>query len=547
MESENNFLDEITISLIKEKFIYLNNYYNFYCRPQYKIELILNESKTDDDGVIYEGIIYITPNITNILLKFVIELNPTPIEYIKIFYHGKYLIIDFLIIWVYFITYNIVTNNGTTITTYFITDTETSKSSIFTLSVNMVKHIQKMNEDCYIRKKFIDSCKQMGLITQNSRSTITMSRQRKEPHELTKQFKPKTILKFNSSSSSSSSQTKKLYKKRYGIKVLSNQNRFKTTKRISHINSDMRSKLRKYAELPTKYPSEVESDYDINIGLLIITSHGLVKFTSINIPIIDIPPNIKNTYYKSSSKPGCKSFRPKKHKSIDNPNSIEQRRNNMETCFRKTVNKREFSKYFFECDADKHKLFMRYLSKNLDNSKLSSLQANNMYKPDVYNGKVKKLLYKLFETNFEEDTDEDNPHNQIIFILYNTVNKTYTKLNLLNKDDIKKLCLYIKDNNIRNEEQFKKLEDIYHQIHTGLTKYFVGTNLIKKINMKDILTLLSFLELEDLYIYDDSCSDFVLPQYIIEAIKKKGKTIDEVHQQISKVIRKEAPIQKIGI
>jgi hypothetical protein len=352
----------------------------------------------------------------------------------------------------------------------------------------MVEHIQKMNEDFYIKKYFINSCKQMGLITHNSRITNTMSRQRKQPHELTKQFRPRTKLKLKSSSNSS--QTKKLYKKRYGIKVLSNQNRFKTTKKISHINSDIRSKLRKYAKLPKKYPSEVESDYDMNIGLLIITAHGGVEFTSINIPIVDIPANIKNTYYKSTSKPGCGSLRPKKTYSINNPNDpyiLEQRRNNIEKCFRETNNKREFSKYFFECNADIHQTFMKFLSKNLDNSKLPSLQSNNMYKPDVYNGKVKKLLNKSFATNSEEDIDENNPHNQIIFILYNTVNKIYTKLNLFNMDDITKLCIYIKENKIRNEEQLKKLDNIFYKIYNGLTKDFVGTNPIKQINIKDII------------------------------------------------------------
>ena len=551
MQYEKKNLDEITVSSIKQKFNYLNKYFKLYCRQPVNLKLSFNELKipTYDDNydIIYEGIIYISPNKTNILLIFVIALNE-PFDCIKIYFNKNTPFIDFLINWVYFMTYNIVTNDGTIFTDYSIIE-----NNIYSLDVDMVAHIKNMNKENYLRQYFIESCKKIKKHTPSNKITGTSMltskyRHRKNPHELTKQFKPKTILKLKSSSSLSSSDlTKKLYKKRYGIQLASNQNRFKTTKRISHINSDIRSKLRKYTELPKKYSSEVESSYDMNIGLLIITAHGGVEFTSKNIPIVDIPPEIKNTYYKSSSKPGCGSFRPKKIYSINNPHNLEQRRNNIEKCFRETNNKREFSKYFFECDAERHKLFMRHISESLDISKLESLQSTNMYKPDVYNGKVKKILNKSFATNSEEDIDEDNPHNQIILILYNTVDKIYIKLNLFNMDDITKLCIYIKENKIRNEEQLKKLDNIFYKIHNGLTKNFVGTNPIKQINIKDILILLSFLELDDLYIYDDSCSHFILPETVIEEIKQKGKTIDEIHREISKIIHKEAPIKQIGI
>ena len=543
MESEKKNLDEITVSSIKKKFKYLNKNYNLYCRPNNKLEF-----KCFNSSYFYVGYIYIHPDEDNKLLRFLIRASPH--KYIEISFNENTPFIDFLINWVYFMTYNIVNKNGIHFLNYIIKVNE-NPSIKYVLDVETDKHIKKMKEEFYLRKYFIESCKKIfsiGKHTPSNKITGTSMltgkyRHRKQPHELTKQFRPKTILKLKSSSDL----TKKLYKKRYGIQLASNQNRFKTTKRISHINSDIRSKLRKYKELPKKYSSEVESSYDMNIGLLIITAHGGVEFTSKKIPTVDIPSEIKNTYYKSSSKPGCGSFRPQKIYSINNPHNLEQRRNNIEKCFRETNNKREFSKYFFECDAERHKSYMNFLYKSLDISKLESLQSTNMYKPDVYNGKVKKILNKSFATNSEEDIDEDNPHNQIILILYNTVDKIYIKLNLFNMDDITKLCIYIKENKIRNEEQLKKLDNIFYKIHNGLTKDFVGTNPIKQINIKDILILLSFLELDDLYIYDDSCSHFILPETVIEEIKQKGKTIDEIHREISKIIHKEAPIKQIGI
>jgi len=545
MEYEIDFLDEKTILSIKKKFKYLNNHYNLYCQPDSKLEL-----RYVNYGYCYVGNIYIQPDEYNILLRFIIRI--TPYNQIEISFNEKTPLTDFLINWVYFMTYNIVSKNGSYFLKYIIKVNEIP-SVKHILDVETDKHIKKMNQEFYLRKYFIESCKKIFSIgkqpsnhEKNNASMITgIYRYRKQPHELTKQFKPKTILKLKSSSS----QTKKLYKKRYGINLASNQNRFKTTKRISRVNSDMRSKLRKYAELPRKYSLEVESetgseyDYDdfINIGLLIITAHGLVEFTDANIPIIDIPPEIENTYYKSSSKPGCGSFRPFKSSLYNKYYGLEQIRNNIEKCFRETVNKKEFSKYFFECDTDRHKL---YMSKKIKFNNLSSLDLEDMYKPIVYNGKVKKLLNKSFSTKPEEDTDELNPHNQIIFILEQTL--SYNKYNLLDLNDIRKLYTYIKTI-LSNQEKLRRLDEIYDKIQIGLTRYFAGTNHIKKINIKDILTLLSFLELEDLYIYDDSCSSFFLPEDVIEDLSKDGKTIDEVHRELSNLIHKEAPIQKIGI
>ena len=550
MEHETHVLDEKTISLIKKKFKYLNKNYNLYCQPNNKLEF-----KCFNSSYFYVGYIYIHPDEDNKLLRFLIRASPH--KYIEISFNENTPFIDFLINWVYFMTYNIVNKNGIHFLNYIIKVNE-NPSIKYVLDVETDKHIKKMKEEFYLRKYFIESCKKIfsiGKHTPSHKITGTSMltgkyRHRKQPHELTKQFKPKTILKLKSSSSLSSSDlTKKLYKKRYGIQLASNQNRFKTTKRISHINSDIRSKLRKYAELPKKYSLEVESEsgtgsegesYDnINIGLLIITAHGGVKFTSKKIPTIDIPPEIKNTYYKSSSKPGCGSFRPKKIYSINNPHNLEQRRNNIEKCFRETNNKREFSKYFFECDAYRHKLFMRHISDRYNFSKLPSLQSTDMYKPDIYNGKVKKLLDKKFQTDFEEDV-----HNQIVFILEETLSST--KYNLLDLNDITKLYTHIK-RRISNQEKIKKLDNTFYKIHNGLTKDFVETNHIKQINMKDILILLSFLELDDLYIYDYSCSIFLLPEKVIEEYREEGKTIDEIHREISKIIHKEAPIQQIGI
>ena len=548
MESEKKNLDEITVSSIKQKFNYLNKYFKLYCRQPVNLKLSFNELKipTYDDNydIIYEGIIYISPNKTNILLIFVIALNE-PFDCIKIYFNKNTPFIDFLINWVYFMTYNIVTNDGTIFTDYSIIE-----NNIYSLDVDMVAHIKNMNKENYLRQYFIESCKKIKKHTPSNKITGTSMltgkyRHRKNPHELTKQFKPKTILKLKSSSDL----TKKLYKKRYGIQLASNQNRFKTTKRISHINSDIRSKLRKYAELPKKYSLEVESEsgtgseresYDnINIGLLIITAHGGVKFTSKNIPTIDIPQEIKNTYYKSSSKPGCVASGPTQKAFDYNYHGFEQIRNNIEKCFRETNNKQEFSKYFFECDADRHKLFMRHISDRYNFSKLPSLQSTDMYKPDVYNGKVKKLLDKTFQTDFDEALNT-----QIVFILEETMSST--KYNLLDLNDITKLYTHIK-RRIYNKEKIKKLDNTFYKIHNGLTKDFVETNHIKQINMKDILILLSFLELDDLYIYDYSCSVFLLPEKVIEEYREEGKTIDEIHREISKIIHKEAPIQQIGI
>jgi hypothetical protein len=412
-------------------------------------------------------------------------------------------------------------------------------------------------------KELIKTTKQIPLFKENGidengkmqyiHSRTLSPRKIKNPHELTSTFRPKTLKRLSSPSPIMSKMTRKrinaltsqerkkfmnlsqseIYKLRYGTRLHKNRFKKKTIKK--------------------SLISEPFMEDNANIGLLIITTHGDIMYDSTrlgNLKIIPIPIEIKNTYYRSYAKPGLYAevdnqgrFSPNVSPTNDSDDiykyegsttlkrlasmrttalnqfrlSDKRKRSIYEQCFKDTNDKLKFYKYFFNCGLD-------YIIKY----KKQQIKRRNPYDADdtsramgdiVDNGKVNYLLNKIYTT--------DGSSQKITFIFYNTEEKQYRKYDLFRFDDFKRFC---SDFSIDEDlEVIKNYSQILNPINALL-----GT---KRATTLELLEILKYLNLDFLYIYDETCSTYRINEELIEFYRKRNPTISQL--EINKEITKE--------
>ena len=295
-------------------------------------------------------------------------------------------------------------------------------------------------------------------------------------------------------------------------KVLFNYYNF--TQKIKHMKCN-KEFLKKRGK-PTKQirKSTLRTDIpDYSIGLLMITVHGSIPIFSnqkneIIIDIIDIPEQLSNVYYKLTTKCGFVSYRSKLEMSSDNSEyndfvgdsydsdmvvdnleiTLKHRRNVYEKCFKKHT--LDFYNYFDNCLNKLNKEYLKSIKNDKHNKYFVRESNDESYELDramnqLEKGKkVNKIINKILSSNFKRD-------NKLIFILYNTKKNKYERYNLFKFEDVNKLFSGIDDEIFMNYKF--KLES-------------------ENTTLQEILGLLNLLHLDHLYIYDDSCSSYILPE-----------------------------------
>jgi hypothetical protein len=304
-------------------------------------------------------------------------------------------------------------------------------------------------------------------------------------------------------------------------KVLFNYYNF--TQKIKHMKCNKEFLKKRGKTINSKRTTKRITDIpDYSIGLLMITVHGNIPIYSnskneIIIDIIDIPE--QNVYYKLTTKCGFVSYRSRLEMSSDNSEynefvgdsydsdmiddltlTLKHRRNVYEKCFKKHT--LDFYNYFDNCLQNLNKEYLKKI-KNDKNNKYFVRESNDeSYELDramnqLEKGKkINKIINKNLSSNFDSD-------NKLIFVLYNTKNNKYERYNLFKFEDVNKLFSGIDDEIFINYKF--KLES-------------------ENTTLQEVIGLLSLLHLDYLYIYDDSCSSYILPE--------KFKT----HPNINKII-----------
>lgn len=311
------------------------------------------------------------------------------------------------------------------------------------------------------------------------------------------------------------------------------------------------------------------SNVNVNIGLLLITCHGNITYTSSrlgNPPFIDIPDTINNTYYRSYSKPGlsCWYTPSAAHSPQVSPtfeedeifeydenipneqvitnlmnmsNSKQHQRYIYENAFKKFKNKLFFYKEFFNIGFNYKKQYMKSIKHFVTND-MFKFDKDLLYNKLQNNKKVTKVLNKYFTStpNVKE--------NKIIFLLYNTHTKRYQKFNLIDLTDLRKVI-----NDIILIHPLFNIDESNRTILQQIIDMIVVYNLL---SFKNLLYLLQFFNLEYLYIYDESCDSYNLNEdlkkyYMHELPENERLTEQQINEEITKEIYREANIENVGI
>ena len=570
---KDTFLSKKSYEQIIKRFHNFKTFVRIFC-DQTNVKLLLEYNATTEEIIgrlIFRStsteIINLPMGGVFIFITFIIYKNN---DYIYIENPSKLEKPDLIDIVIYLTEHIIV--NGNIITSYMIKKNLDNNGEYFQINESYIKDLhKKMNIQNFTNlknicvqtftKKRIKTTKQIPLfkesgIDENGKMKYTQSRiltprKIKNPHELTNTFRPETLKKLNSSSSTIDKMSRKridelnsqerkkmmnltqsqIYKLRYGTKL--DKNRFKT-KTIKKKSSSSK-------------PSIVDN---ANIGLLIITTHGTIMYNSNklgNLKIIPIPIEIKNTYYRSYSKPGLyvQEYPSTIHSPDVSPTndsddiykyegatsvnrfasiraketnkfllSDRRKRSIYEPCFKDTNDKLKFYKYFFNCGLDyivqtKKELFKKRRINPHDEDDTKREMGDI-----VDNGKVNYLLNKLYTV--------DGPTQKITFIFYNTEDKKYNKYNLFSYSDFEKFC---RDFSIDKELQI-------------IREYFMNITFDKRLTTLHLIEVLKYLNLDFLYIYDETCSTYgINPNLITYYTQVAVPTMSET--QINKEITKE--------
>ena len=309
-------------------------------------------------------------------------------------------------------------------------------------------------------------------------------------------------------------------------KVLFNYYNF--TQKIKHMKCNKEFLKKRSKTINSKRTLSNYSLHDYSIGLLMITVHGNIPIYSnskneIIIDIIDIPEQLSNVYYKLTTKCGFVSYRSRLEMSSENSEynefvgdsydsdmlddlsiTLKHRRNVYEKCFKKHT--LDFYNYFDNCLQKLNKEYLKKIKNDKTNKYFIRDSNDESYELDrainqLEKGKkIKKIINKNLSSNFDRD-------NKLIFILYNTKNNKYERYNLFKFEDVNKLFSGIDDEIFMNYKF--KLES-------------------ENTTLQEIIGLLSLLHLDHLYIYDDSCSSYILPE--------KFKTYPNINKIIDNII-----------
>jgi hypothetical protein len=184
--------------------------------------------------------------------------------------------------------------------------------------------------------------------------------------------------------------------------------------------------------------------------------------------------------------------------------TLKHRRNVYEKCFKKHT--LDFYNYFDNCLKKLNNEYLKEIKNDKTEKYFIRDSKDESYELDrainqLENGKrVNKIINKNLSSNFDRD-------NKLIFILYNTRKNKYERYNLFKFEDVNKLFSGI-DAEIFINYKFK-LES-------------------ENTTLQEVIGLLSLLHLDHLYIYDDSCSSYILPEQI--------KTYPNINRIIDNII-----------
>ena len=310
-------------------------------------------------------------------------------------------------------------------------------------------------------------------------------------------------------------------------KVLFNYYNF--TQKIKHMKCNKEFLKKRSKTINTKRSTKRSTDItDSSIGLLMITVHGSIPIhmnneNEIIIDIIDIPEQLSNVYYKLTTKCGFVSYRSRLEMSSDNSEynefvgdsydsdmlddmtiTLKHRRNVYEKCFKKHT--LDFYNYFDNCLKKLNDEYLKQIKNDktekyfIRDSKDESYELDRAINQLEKGKKINKIINKNLSSNFDRD-------NKLIFILYNTRKNKYERYNLFKFEDVNKLFSGI-DAEIFMNYKFK-LES-------------------ENTTLQEVIGLLSLLHLDHLYIYDDSCSSYILPEQI--------KTYPNINRIIDNII-----------
>jgi hypothetical protein len=331
----------------------------------------------------------------------------------------------------------------------------------------------------------------------------------------------------------------------------------------SYKTSSSKKNTRKRSQKYSLIKSE-DSSSNMNIGLLLVTCHGSIKYDSTrlgNPPFIEIPTQIQNTYYRGFSKPGLVCYytlgsrlSPQVSPTFDEEEKYEydedipkehlvkgysrrHQRNIYENTFRKFKDKIHFYKNFFDIGFDYKKHYMKDI-KSIVTKDIDSNKKKLFYDPIQNTGKVTKLLNKSYSTG------ETGIEDKVIFLLYNTRTKQYEKYDLLNIDIVRGIIVrFLKEKLFIGSDRPTKI--ILDRIINNLKLHY------HVILMEDILFLIKNFNLDYLYIYDESCSVYEinseLTHHYMNLPEEERLSLPEIEEEITKEIYREYIKENAGI
>ena len=555
------FLKKESYLQIKKRFNYVNDIMKHVCNQNY---MVFRLNKVHNDSL--NGLITLITTSAKIEQR---RLTDTELEYGRIYFNfikdeeniyyinvttysaTNYLYMEnekfksvheFLKKVLYFITLDLVVQYPTqyVIDTYNLNEYGSNLYNPFKLSEANIKLITTSMTLTSLKKEIISFCIQSDLKIKKRKNTKTLKAfgRTEDPKVIVPE--PRTPIKY--------------------YKLEKSHNSYRTSSSGKKRRSGTRKRTQNYSRSIIR--SE-DSSSNANIGLLLVTCHGEIKYESTRLgtpPFIDIPSQIQNTYYRSFSKPGLVCYytinsrlSPQVSPTFDEeekyeydedilqPNTMmytrRHQRNIYENIFRKTKDKLHFYKQFFDIGFDYKKKYMKGLKSTI--IKDFGSKTKLFYDPLQNNGKVTKLLNKNYSTG--QTAIED----KIIFILYNTTTKQYEKYDLLNLEVVRGIIVrFLKTGIIMGSDRPTKV--ILDRILNNLKLYY------RVITLEDILFIIKNFNLEYLYIYDESCSVYnikpeMIQHYTIDLPEEERLTQPQLEEEITKEINRDFRKENAGI
>jgi hypothetical protein len=556
------FLTKESYLQIKKRFNYVNDIMKHVCNQNY---MVFRLSKIQNDSL--NGLITLITTSAKIeqifadreieygRIHFNIIKNEENIYYINVTtYSGtNYLnlkephfrsIHNFLRFLVMFITSDLVVQYPTDyiINMYNFNNYGSNRLNIIRFPETVIDKIKKSMILTSLQKEIISFCIQSDLKIKKRKNTKTLKAFGRTEDSKVIVPEPRTPIKF--------------------YKLEKSHNSYKTSSSGKKRRSGTHKRTQNYSRSIIR--SE-DSSSNANIGLLLVTCHGSIKYESTrlgNPPFIEIPTQIQNTYYRSFSKPGLVCYytlgsrlSPQVSPTFDEEEKYEydedipkehsikgysrrHQRNIYENFFRKFKDKLHFYKYFFDIGFDYKKHYMKDI-KPIVTTGIDSNKKKLFYDPLQNNGKVTKLLNKSYSTG------ETGIEDKVIFLLYNTGTKQYEKFDLLNVDSVRSIIVrFLKQRLFIGSDRSTKI--VLDRIINNLKLYY------HLITMEDILFLIKNFNLDYLYIYDESCGVYEInPEltnyYINELPEGEKMTLPEIEQEITKEIYRDFRKENAGI